>query len=344
MKVTALCIRLSLTGSLLLVAQLHFSHSLEDVFPQVDPNRQLHFAYETLTVSCEGLNGRTGWRVMRKIKGVDTICASTWETSTGPCEIKTAYPEIDSGEYWCEMKGMKRSNRVNITVSAASVILESPVLPVMEGDDVTLSCRKKQTPSNITAEFYKGGFFMGSSSTGEMTIHSVSTSDEGLYKCNISGAGESAESWLTVTELHKTPDSSPDRPPQLFLLLCICVTASVVTLLFFVSAIRCARRRTNSRDTSTICYVPETSSPLETVSGHNRKAGSTHDFITTPADEEVFGEISVAKWQEPTYALIKQPVAHEENEEVSEFEETSEAELQYAAITRPRNKEGPHCR
>uniref|UniRef100_A0A7N5ZTX5 Ig-like domain-containing protein n=1 Tax=Anabas testudineus TaxID=64144 RepID=A0A7N5ZTX5_ANATE len=136
---------------------------------------------------------------MRKIKGVVKTCASTWETSTGPCEIKTAYPGIDSGEYWCELGGVKRSNRVNITVSAASVILESPVLPVMEGDNVTLSCRMKQTPSNLTAEFYKDGFFMESSSTGEMIINGVSMSDGGLYKCSISGAGESAESRLTVT-------------------------------------------------------------------------------------------------------------------------------------------------
>ncbi|XP_033182407.1 Fc receptor-like protein 5 [Anabas testudineus] len=185
---------------LLLGTQLHLSLFEDGAgFPQVDPNRQQHFAYETFTVNCEGLNGLTGWRVMRKLKGVDTICASTWETSTGPCEIKTAYPGIDSGEYWCEIKGVKISNTVNITVSAASVILESPVLPVMEGDDVTLRCRKKQTPSNLTAEFYKDGVFIRSSSTGEMIIHNVSMSDEGLYKCSISGAGESAESWLTVT-------------------------------------------------------------------------------------------------------------------------------------------------
>ena len=78
------------------------------------------------------------------------------------------------------------------------VILESPVLPAMEGNNVTLSCRKKKTSSNLTAEFYKDGVLIGSSSTGELTIHSVSKSDEGLYKCNISGAGESSESWLAV--------------------------------------------------------------------------------------------------------------------------------------------------
>lgn len=78
------------------------------------------------------------------------------------------------------------------------MILESPVLPVMKGDNVTLLCREKQTSANLTAEFYKDGFFIGSSSTGEMVVHGVSKSDAGLYKCSMSGVGESAASWLTV--------------------------------------------------------------------------------------------------------------------------------------------------
>lgn len=82
--------------------------------------------------------------------------------------------------------------------SAASAILESPVLPVMEGDTVKLGCRKKSTSSNLTAEFFKDGLFMESSSTGGIIIHSFSKSYEGLYKCRLSGAGESPESWLPV--------------------------------------------------------------------------------------------------------------------------------------------------
>ena len=82
--------------------------------------------------------------------------------------------------------------------SAGSVILESPALPVMEGNPVTLRCRNKTPSTNLTADFYKDGLFNRSSSTGEMIIYSVSKCDEGLYKCNISGAGESPESWLAV--------------------------------------------------------------------------------------------------------------------------------------------------
>ena len=88
--------------------------------------------------------------------------------------------------------------RQNFCFPADSVILESPVLPVMDGNNVTLSCRKKNTSSNLTADFYKDGLLIGSSSTGEMIIYRVSKSDEGNYKCRMSGAGESPENWLAV--------------------------------------------------------------------------------------------------------------------------------------------------
>ncbi|XP_063319091.1 Fc receptor-like A [Pelmatolapia mariae] len=89
---------------------------------------------------------------------------------------------------------------VNLTVTGGSVILQSPVLPVMEGDDVTLLCKTKTTPSNLPAAFYKDGSLIRKQPTGHMTIQHVSRSDEGLYKCDISGHGESPSSWITVTD------------------------------------------------------------------------------------------------------------------------------------------------
>lgn len=85
-----------------------------------------------------------------------------------------------------------------ISYFSGNVILESPVLPVFEGDAVTLRCRNKTTSANLPAVFFKDGLFIGTSSTGNMTIHSVFKSHEGLYKCNISAAAESPESRLTV--------------------------------------------------------------------------------------------------------------------------------------------------
>lgn len=79
-----------------------------------------------------------------------------------------------------------------------AVMLESPIHPVMEGDSVTLRCRKNKTPANNIADFYKHGVYTGTGYKGELTIHNVSKSDEGFYKCRISGDGESPEKWLSV--------------------------------------------------------------------------------------------------------------------------------------------------
>ncbi|CAJ1048249.1 Fc receptor-like protein 5 [Xyrichtys novacula] len=198
MEVTALCIRLILTLLFLLVEDIYSVKTNAD-FPQVDPNQQQFFEYEPIEISCEGLMGSRGWRVMKRVKRVIQTCSIWWETSTGPCKIQNAVPSFDSGEYWCEI-GAQRSNSINITVSAGPVILEIPVLPVMEGDNVTLTCRNKLLSSNFTSQFFKDGLLMDSSSTGTMTIHGVSRLDEGLYKCSISEAGESPESWLKVRD------------------------------------------------------------------------------------------------------------------------------------------------
>ncbi|MEQ2316832.1 hypothetical protein AMECASPLE_036567 [Ameca splendens] len=40
-----------------------------------------------------------------------------------------------------------------------------------------------------------------------MTLHHVTSSDEGLYKCNIRGHGESPSSWISVSE--KPPTTAP---------------------------------------------------------------------------------------------------------------------------------------
>lgn len=81
---------------------------------------------------------------------------------------------------------------------AGSVILESPVLPVKEGDHVSLHCKKKKSSADLIADFYKDGLRIRTGYRGNMTIYNVSKSDEGLYKCNISGAGQSPESLLAV--------------------------------------------------------------------------------------------------------------------------------------------------
>lgn len=78
------------------------------------------------------------------------------------------------------------------------VILESPVYPVIEGENMALHCRKKDSTSNYTAKFYKNSISIGSSSSGNIMIPTVSKSDGGLYKCSIVDTGDSPESWLNI--------------------------------------------------------------------------------------------------------------------------------------------------
>ncbi|KAF3855510.1 hypothetical protein F7725_016233 [Dissostichus mawsoni] len=100
--------------------------------------------------------------------------------------------------------------------SGGSVILQSPVLPVMEGDDVTLTCRTKMADPP-SADFYKDGVSIRNESDGHMTLLYVSRSDEGLYKCRVQG-NESAESRLSVSEKPTTTMDPPtaSSPPPAF--------------------------------------------------------------------------------------------------------------------------------
>ncbi|XP_027143418.1 low affinity immunoglobulin gamma Fc region receptor III-like isoform X2 [Larimichthys crocea] len=186
MEVTALCIRLLMNVLFLLCDQ-----KVDSVSLRVEPNKLQFFQYDPVTLSCEGWSG---WKVAHKVKK-DSQCKTT------TCIIKNVYLE-DGGEYWCEDENGERSNSINITVTDGSVILESPALPVTEGDVVTLRCRNSKASSNLLTDFYKDGVLNRNSSTGEINIHSVSKSDEGLYKCKTSDGGESAESRLTVRDLH----------------------------------------------------------------------------------------------------------------------------------------------
>lgn len=86
----------------------------------------------------------------------------------------------------------------NGCVADRSVILESPALPVSHGAAVTLRCRPKLNSSDHMFHFYREGHLISHSSTGAMTIPYVSKSDEGLYKCSITGGEESESSWLAV--------------------------------------------------------------------------------------------------------------------------------------------------
>ncbi|XP_044040173.1 Fc receptor-like protein 5 isoform X6 [Siniperca chuatsi] len=189
----------------------------------VSPSSSQLFRGEFFSLSCEEDDSSAGWTLRRNsTRETRTQCGAGWGRSAGSsCNISYVLP-LDSGVYWCESREGATSNTISITVTDGSVILQSPVLPVMEGHDVTLHCKPKTPPSDRPAAFYKDGSLISTEPTGHMTIHHVSKSDEGLYKCHISRHGESPPSWISVTGgILSTAPPPASAPLQLvFRLVC----------------------------------------------------------------------------------------------------------------------------
>ncbi|XP_047443181.1 sialoadhesin-like isoform X4 [Mugil cephalus] len=181
----------------------------------VSPSSSQVFRGDFVSLSCEEDDSSAGWTLRRNTTtGQRTQCGTDWGKAAGSsCNISYIFP-LDSGVYWCESREGATSNSINLTVSGGPVILQSPVLPVMEGDDVTLTCKTKTTPSILSATFYKDGSLIRTESTGHMTIHNVTRSDEGLYRCYIISHGESPSSWITVTGEEETCSITDGREDQ----------------------------------------------------------------------------------------------------------------------------------
>nr|XP_033465449.1 low affinity immunoglobulin gamma Fc region receptor III-like [Epinephelus lanceolatus] len=179
----------------------------------VSPSSSQLFEDEFISLNCEEDDSSAGWTLRRNTtRRKMSQCGAGWGRSAGSsCIISVAVP-WDSGVYWCESREGATSKSINISVTGGSVILQSPVLPVMEGHDVTLHCKTK-TSSNLPAAFYKDGSFIRTEPAGHMTIRHVTRSDEGLYKCDITGHGESPPSWLTVTGTPTTTAPPPTLTP-----------------------------------------------------------------------------------------------------------------------------------
>ncbi|KAL7374625.1 hypothetical protein ABVT39_004157 [Epinephelus coioides] len=175
----------------------------------VSPSSSQFFSWTSVSLSCEEDDSSAGWTLRRNTSDETKVACHNWGKPAGSsCNIRYIVP-LDSGVYWCESREGATSKSINISVT---VILQSPVLPVMEGHDVTLHCKTK-TSSNLPAAFYKDGSFIRTEPAGHMTIRHVTRSDEGLYKCDITGHGESPPSWLTVTGTPTTTAPPPTLTP-----------------------------------------------------------------------------------------------------------------------------------
>ncbi|KAL7875604.1 hypothetical protein AOLI_G00105670 [Acnodon oligacanthus] len=166
----------------------------------VSPSRAQHFITDPLSLSCEGQSDSTGWRVRRYTHSEKVSdCSSGWGSVTGSTCSISSLSTSHTGVHWCESESGESSNPVNITVRNGAVILDSPVHPVTEGGPLTLHClHRDPKPSNLPAELYKEGSLLQTPTTGEMTIRTVSKSDEGLYHCKHPEKGESPQSWISV--------------------------------------------------------------------------------------------------------------------------------------------------
>ncbi|XP_049923430.1 Fc receptor-like protein 5 isoform X4 [Epinephelus moara] len=187
----------------------------EPVLLTVSPDSSQMFEYKSLSLSCGDNSSSQGWKIIRSTTsdGKISSCGGTWGdlTSSG-CDIQRA-KQTDSATYWCASPTKQRSNSLDITiVPDTQAILQIPVLPVTEGDNVTLICRADRS-SNLSADFYKDGSFIRTEPTGHMTNHNVSISDGGLYKCDINGVGESRVSQLFVRD-RSDPAPSTEESTQ----------------------------------------------------------------------------------------------------------------------------------
>ncbi|XP_056299243.1 uncharacterized protein LOC130212126 [Pseudoliparis swirei] len=198
------------------------------------PDRSQFFTYDSLTLSCGG-----GWTLRRNTSShTSQTCGSDWgvssrEEARSSCAIEDAYP-ADGGVYWCRSDLGENGPGVNINVTEGDVILESPGLPVTEGDEVTLLCSSRGDEGggdepDPPAKFYKDGVLLGAPSAGSVTFRKVSESDRGFYACETS-RGRSPRSWLAVTAAGAEPPA-PVSAPRLAcaaLLVVLCIVMFVV--------------------------------------------------------------------------------------------------------------------
>ncbi|XP_041841964.1 high affinity immunoglobulin gamma Fc receptor I-like [Melanotaenia boesemani] len=232
MEATALCIHMLMHVFILLAAQHEdgcFSQKADAALLHVSPERLQFFLYESFVMHCEETDGTAGWKVMRKLHKTSPADSPEACNAAAPsCRISPALVSL-SGTYWCENEEAEKSDAVNVSVTDGHVILVIPPQPVKEGSDVILYCLENENNSARIADFYRDGQHFYTGYYSQKTINNVSKSDEGRYRCSISGSGESPESWLAVSKPASYEEISLHGGTPVTL-ICVLVTVLVMVI------------------------------------------------------------------------------------------------------------------
>lgn len=205
----------------------------------IQPDRRQFFRYEAFNLSCAASGNLTRWTVMRNASETFSHCEKWGHWNPSSCIIRSVYLS-DSGLYWCQSDQGECSNVLNITINSGNVILESPALPVTEGDNVTLHCSFKErydpkSSSNFTTNFYANNTFIGRELEGKMVLQNVSMSTKGFYKCEHPTRGTSPQSWLEIKEKPQLPIEIPtSAPPVTKTIICTIVLFIIYTIIFIL--------------------------------------------------------------------------------------------------------------
>ncbi|XP_052395076.1 neural cell adhesion molecule L1-like [Carassius gibelio] len=230
----------------------------------VSPSRTQHFTSVSLSLSCEEKSNSAGWRMRRYTDRWGLEGCSVWGTQTGStCTIRSTSTG-DTGVYWCESESGEKTHPVNITVHL-NVILESPVHPVTEGENLTLRCLEKYSTPNLRADFYKDGTLIQSQTT-EMILSTVSKSHEGFYSCKHRERGESPKSWISVTASSRT--SGSDLNPVI-----VGVTAGLTVLIIVILVLLWRYRNNKGGRSQSLSRVGQQKNSSQTSEKNQSEAG-----------------------------------------------------------------------
>ncbi|XP_068164359.1 uncharacterized protein [Antennarius striatus] len=182
----------------------------------ISHNRSQFANREEFTIGCQLPNDNNQWKMMRFDSWVGTITECPNQVTSDrslSCTSRSASPWSDN-LYWCESPAGHRTNALNVTPTDMLVVLETPTVPVWEGDNVTLRCLyRNRTTKKFTTKFrmvfYKDDRQKFVTNGASVTLPTVTKADEGLYKCRHPKEGLSPTSWIGV-KAHPDVDQKSD--------------------------------------------------------------------------------------------------------------------------------------